>query len=126
MKYKTTNVALNTAIVSATIAFNGPGKLKFATQTVNPVITINVPKMTKYIFLETTCSDISNLYAGPSLVVQMCTKQIKKREQENPNYIHEVPIQSGNLDWRMVSGRKAIPASHPQNHAHDAEPDDHM
>ena len=47
MKYRITRVPFVTAIERATIAFSGPGKLKFAIHTVNSVSTINAPKIKK-------------------------------------------------------------------------------
>src|SRR2546430_17657345 len=54
------------------------------------------------------------------------SQQIQQREKKDPDDVHKVPIQSGNLDRRVILGTKAPSYSHNQNHGHDSKSDDHV
>src|SRR5712691_3615079 len=59
-------------------------------------------------------------------VLRMTPDQIQKREQENPDDVDEVPVQTADLDRAVVlRGDRAAPRP-PQHPRHDPEPDDHV
>ena len=49
--------------------------------------------------------------------------QIQKGEQENPDDVDEVPVESGDLDWREMAGRKFSDASEERENQHDENSD---
>src|SRR5213593_4136872 len=56
----------------------------------------------------------------------MTADQIKKREQENPDDVDEVPVETADLDWNVVLRRNHAANRPPQHERHDPEADDHV
>src|SRR6266852_2003622 len=56
----------------------------------------------------------------------MRAEQIKQREEENPNDIHEVPIKTRYLDRRVILGSEAPPPGHQNQDADYPNPNYHV
>src|SRR5207249_4464514 len=52
--------------------------------------------------------------------------QVKQWEQINPHNVHEVPIQSADLNRRVILRRKAATPGHEDQHTEDPNPDNHV
>src|SRR5262249_861781 len=52
--------------------------------------------------------------------------QIEQREQEDPDNIDEVPVESRHLHRHIVLYRGMPDIDHPAHHPHDQDTDDHM
>src|SRR5208282_5829962 len=114
MKNRTTRIALKVAIVRATIVFKGPRSMK-ATPAVRPVPTSRASQMATEEPREDTCSGESccaEFRAGRATSVMaspVAVDQVEQREKIDPDNIDEVPVQSGILNRRVITG--TIPAA---------------
>src|ERR1700745_169703 len=52
--------------------------------------------------------------------------QVEQREKINPHNIHEVPVQSANLNRGVIFRRKAAAPSHEDQHSKDPDADNHV
>jgi hypothetical protein len=52
--------------------------------------------------------------------------QIEQRKQKDPNDIHKVPIEPGDLNRVRIGFRKLSPPGHEDHDRHDAQTDDHV
>src|SRR3569832_775636 len=52
--------------------------------------------------------------------------QIKQREQENPNNVDEMPVQTEHLDWSVIDGPIHSLSGIPYEYQDDDHADDHM
>src|SRR4051812_206712 len=102
MKNRTTSVALKTAIARATGKFRLPRSF-IAANTVSAVHTISAPKIVTYVDVGEMCPDMT-LSDGVRTV-----HEIQQREQEDPDDIDEVPVETAELDGRVPLGREAFP-----------------
>src|ERR1041385_6110803 len=70
------------------------------------------------------CSDIAFLNTNGSM--QMTADQVEQREKENPDDVHEMPVEARDLDRRMVFRRKPPAPGKIEDHRRQTEADDHM
>src|SRR5579862_3019372 len=52
--------------------------------------------------------------------------QVKQREQIDPDYIDEVPVQSSDVEGRVIFGREAALPRHEQKPCKKTQSDDHV
>src|SRR5438477_12831577 len=103
MKNKPTRLALTMAMRSAATVLNGP-RSTYATAVVSAVRPIRSAKIKAYIFRGAMCSAT----VTPS-------DEIKEREKEDPDDIHEVPVEAGHLDGvRVLGGEMAARRKHDE------------
>src|SRR5437870_3202774 len=56
----------------------------------------------------------------------MPANEVKEREQEDPYDVDEMPVQTADLDRRVVLGGDRAAPRQPQHDGHDAKPGDHV
>src|SRR6266849_8404322 len=57
---------------------------------------------------------------------QMPTEQVKQRKQKYPDDVHKVPVESGNLDRRVILRPEAPAPRHDRHHGQQSDADDHV
>src|SRR5918993_2431894 len=127
MKNSTTRVALITATTIATATFMFPRSTK-ATATVMTVSTMSAPKIARYRLFGTTCSSYSSCSVNSydDMVSVVPVDQIEQWKEENPDDIHEVPVQPEHLDRRVPAWRERTLAGHVHDHEQQCDADDHV
>src|SRR5918993_2287901 len=127
MKNSTTRVALITATTIATATFMFPRSTK-ATATVMTVSTMSAPKIARYRLFGTTCSSYSSCSANSydDMVSVVPVDQIEQWKQENPDDVHEVPVEPEHLDRRVPPRRERTLAGHVHDHEQQCNADDHV
>src|SRR5436190_14384298 len=107
MKNRMTSVAFALAIAKPTSTCQWP-RSSFAASTVMNVSTISPANTARYRTGEVILWFMSTLSTLPG--------QIQERQQENPDHIHEVPIQAADLDRRVVNRREPTPRGQHRQH----------
>src|SRR5262245_26535958 len=97
MKNRATRSILHVAITSATTTLKSPRSTN-ATAVVMTVNAIRPAKTRMYDLMLSTCS----LMSSP----QVAVNQVQQREQVDPDDIHEVPVQAGDIHRCHVLGRE--------------------
>src|SRR4029077_11665979 len=54
------------------------------------------------------------------------SNQIQQREQEDPNNVHEVPVEPADLQRRVILLVEPATRSHDRQHGQNADPNDHV
>src|SRR5688500_15815710 len=93
MKNAAITTAFTVAIVNASSRFPDAPRSTKATATVTPSSTRRIAKTPTYTVRDSMCCDIA-------LIASI--DKIQQREQEDPDDIHEVPVQSCHFDGKVV------------------------
>src|SRR5579863_1765107 len=126
MKKSTTAVPLSTAMPNATMSLSGP-RLNFATTTVTKVMTIRKPKVRKYGLREGACGCVSSsAISSLPRAYSVRPDQVEQREQEDPDDVHEVPVQPDALQGVVPLGGEAPAPGRHQQVAQQPDADHHV
>src|ERR1700686_846420 len=124
MKKSATMRALMVAMVRATTALKRPRSMK-ATLYVMKVPSSSEPQTARYVFNgeDFECSDIRSLGITN---LRVPVDQVEQREQIDPDNIDEVPVQSPDVEGRVIFGREATLPRHEQEPCKNTQSDDHV